>query len=101
MSAPLFLLLAVVVLAVLVLSRRRARRPDGETAEFEGWWKPTEAAPDPKLRGKIEWEPSPEGGTEIDLLVRHAGLDDGAELEVVCDGRTVLTAPVERGKARR
>lgn len=74
------------------------RRPRGE--ETEGWWEPVESSASPHLHGKIEWEPSWDGGTEIDLLVKDLDVPDGEEVEVVCEGRTVLRAPV-KGRATR
>ena len=76
----------------------RRRRP---SEEFEGWWEPVESSSSPDLHGKIEWEPSMEGGTEIDLLVSKLAVPDGDEVEVVCDGSVVLRAPVRGGKARQ
>lgn len=57
-------------------------------------------SPSPDLHGKVEWEPSTDGGTEIDLLVRDLAVPDGDEVELVCEGTVVLTAPVEKGDAR-
>lgn len=76
---------------------RRKRDPN----ETEGWWEVVESSPSPDLHGKIEWEPSTEGGTEIDLLVRDLDVPDGEEVEVVCEGRTVLRAAVEGRSARK
>ena len=75
------------------------RRKRGD--EFEGWWEVVDSSPSPDLHGKIEWEPSLDGGTEIDLLVRDLDVPDGEEVEVVCEGRTILRAAVERGGARK
>ncbi|MBW3615808.1 MAG: hypothetical protein KY439_10955 [Actinobacteria bacterium] len=76
---------------------RRKKDPN----ETEGWWEVVESSTSPDLHGKIEWEPSMEGGTEIDLLVRDLDIPDGEEVEVVCENQTILRAPVERGSARK
>jgi hypothetical protein len=68
--------------------------------EYEGWWKPVAGSPSPRLHGKIEWEPSLAGGTEIDLLVKDLDVPDGQEVDVVCDGTIVLRAAVTRGSVR-
>jgi hypothetical protein len=69
--------------------------------QFEGWWSAVPGSGSPDVGGKIEWEPSRDGGTELDLLVRGLRVPDGAEVQVVFDGRTVMSAPVERGRARK
>jgi hypothetical protein len=74
------------------------RKERGE--ETEGWWEAVDGSPSPDLHGKIEWEPSRDGGTEIDLLVRDLDVPDGEEVEVMCEGRTILHAMVEGGEAR-
>jgi len=71
-----------------VVFRRRSRE------QYEGWWQPVTGSPCPDLHGKIEWEPSRAGGTEIDLLVKQLDLPDGAEVDVVCEGAVVLRATV-------
>jgi hypothetical protein len=72
----------------------------GNKDEYEGWWEAVDGSPSPDLHGKIEWEPSADGGTEIDLLVSKLGVPDGAEVDVVCEGNVLLRAPVTGGKAR-
>lgn len=62
--------------------------------QYEGWWEPVAGSPSPGLHGKVEWEPSHEGGTEIDLLVKDLDLPDGAEVDLVCEGTVVLRATV-------
>ena len=99
MTVVVIVVLVLVGLAVLV-----ARRPkvvgDGETQEWEGWWEPVSGSPSPDLHGKVEWEPSLDGGTEIDLLVGDVAVPDGDEVTLVCDGRIVLRATVSGGRAR-
>ena len=104
---------ALVVVAVLVAARvarttssgagepgapAASRRSEG--TQYEGWWEAEEGTTSPDLHGKIEWEPSMDGGTEIDLLVSKLAVPDGDEVEVVADGRTVMRAPVRGGKVR-
>ncbi len=74
---------------------------DQREEETEGWWEVVDSSTSPDLHGKIEWEPSADGGTEIDLLVRDLNLADGEEVEVTCEGETVLSALVERGRTRK
>ncbi len=75
---------------------------NADAQEWEGWWEPTPSSPCPELHGKIEWEPSLDGGTEVDLLVgRGLELPDGTTVDVVCDGEIVVSATVEKGETRK
>lgn len=74
------------------------RRRDRE--QYEGWWEPVQGSPSPGLHGKVEWEPSREGGTEIDLLVKDLALADAEEVDVVRDGAVVLRATVANRSVR-
>jgi hypothetical protein len=65
----------------------------GDEGEYEGWWEVVEDSPSPDLHGKIEWEPSVDSGTEIDLLVSKLAVPDGADVDVVCDDTVVLRVP--------
>ena len=75
----------------------RDRKP---SHEYEGWWEVVDGSPTPDLHGKIEWEPSTDGGTEIDLLVSDVSLPDGAELEVLSDGAVNIRGRVSGGSVR-
>jgi hypothetical protein len=78
-----------------VIFRRRDRE------QYEGWWEPVPGSSSPDLHGKVEWEPSRDGGTEIDLLVKRLDLPDGAEVDVVCEGVVVLRTTVTNRSVRR
>ncbi len=84
----------------MIFGRKKSRESSDEAAETEGWWEPTAASSSPDLNGKIEWEPSLDGGTEIDLLVSKLELPDGARVDVWFDGEVVISGTVENGKTR-
>ncbi len=85
----------------MIFDRDKSNGDNADAQEWEGWWEPAPSSPSPELHGKIEWEPSLDGGTEIDLLV-GGGLDlpDGETVDVVCDGEIVISGTVEKGKTR-
>lgn len=68
--------------------------------QYEGWWEPVPGSSSPRLHGKVEWEPSAGGGTEIDLLVKDLDVPDGQEVDLVCSGRVLLRAAVTGGEVR-
>ena len=93
-------ILLACILAAFARRRSSGEMPGTEPSEWEGWWEPVEGSPSPDLHGKVEWEPSPEGGTEIDLLVRELSLSDGEQVALVCEGEVILTATVSGGDVR-
>jgi hypothetical protein len=84
----------------MIFGRKKAGRKKNPD-EYEGWWEAPSASPSPAVHGKIEWEPSMDGGTEIDLLVSKLDLPDGATVDVTCDGELVISGTVENGKVRK
>lgn len=93
-------ILLACVLVVFVRRRSSGEMSGTEPSEWEGWWEPVDGSPSPDLHGKVEWEPSLEGGTEIDLLVRDLALSDGEPVELVCEGHVILRATVSGGDVR-
>lgn len=67
-------------------------RPEG--------WQAVPASGSDDLHGKIEWDKSADGETDIHATVRRLNVPDGVTVEVVCDGEVVISARVEKSEAR-